>query len=254
MSFVLTSSNELLLSMIDISQSDYNLILTAIGYPAVKESDLEITKADILEYIVKPCVRQYWKWFPKTLIESKYVSASVAVFPFPNKDTFGVLDCRMNPYNTDYGRSSSPFLNAINYHEGHHRMYGTPYDYGMTEAELSKRAWDISRASYLRAVNIEVDRNNREVRIFTNDIGEVIITWAMISESFEDIPIKAKDEVIQLCQCYLLRFMADLRGQISQDDSGTSFDISGFNDRADALEDKVMTAWKGRSKGTIARG
>lgn len=240
--------------MINISQSDYNLILTAIGYPAVKEADLELTKADILEYIVKPCVRQYWKWFPKTQIESHYVSSQVSTFPFPNKETFGVVACQFNPYNTDYGRSASPFVNYINYHEGHHRMYGTPYDYGMTEADISKRAWDISRASYLRSVRKEVDKNKREVRVYTNDIGEVVITWAMTSESFEDIPIDRKDEVIQLCQCYLLRFMADLRGQISQDDSGTSFDVSGLNERADQLEEKVMTVWKARSKVVIERG
>ena len=240
--------------MIDINVSDYNRILSAVGFPTVAESDLELTKADILQYVVEPCVRQYYSWFPIQNIQSYMISASEFQFPFPDENTFGVVDIRLNPYNTDYARSSSPFLNAINYHQGDVRKYGTRYDYGMTEANISKRAWDIARASYLRATRYEVDQNNKIVRGYSNDIGELIITWAEMSDNFNNIPWNRKEEVINLCQSALLRYLVIIRDQITTDVGGTEFNTQVLSDRADSLEEKVMNKWKALSKVVVLRG
>lgn len=240
--------------MIDINVSDYNRILSAVGFPTVAESDLELTKADILQYVVEPCVRQYYSWFPIQNIQSYMISASEFQFPFPDENTFGVVDIRLNPYNTDYARSSSPFLNAINYHQGDVRKYGTRYDYGMTEANISKRAWDIAQASYLRATRYEVDQNNKIVRGYSNDIGELIITWAEMSDNFNSIPWNRKEEVINLCQSALLRYLVIIRDQITTDVGGTEFNTQVLSDRADSLEEKVMNKWKALSKVVVLRG
>lgn len=240
--------------MIDVPILDYNRILSVIGFPTVTEEDLDISKADILQYMVEPCVRQYYSWFPLQNVQSYMISASEFQFSFPNENTFGVVDIRLNPYNTDYGRSSSPFLNAINYHQGEVRKYGTRYDYGMTEANISKRAWDIAQASYLRATRYEVDQNNKIVRGYSNDIGELIITWAETSDDFKKIPWNRKEEVINLCQAALLRYMAMIRGQISIEGTGTEFDTGILIERADALEEKVMNKWKSLSKVVVLRG
>ena len=240
--------------MIDINVSDYNRILSAVGFPTVAESDLELTKADILQYVVEPCVRQYYSWFPIQNIQSYMISASEFQFPFPDENTFGVVDIRLNPYNTDYARSSSPFLNAINYHQGDVRKYGTRYDYGMTEANISKRAWDIAQASYLRATRYEVDQNNKIVRGYSNDIGELIITWAEMSDNFNNIPWNRKEEVINLCQSALLRYLVIIRDQITTDVGGTEFNTQVLSDRADSLEEKVMNKWKALSKVVVLRG
>ena len=240
--------------MINISVPDYNRILSAVGYPVVTESDLELSKADIEQNIIEPCVRQYYSWFPLKNIQSYMISAAEFKFKFPNDNVFGVLDARLNPYNTDYGRSSSPFLNAINYHQGEVRKYGTRYDYGMTEANISKRAWDIAQASYLRALRVEVDQNNREVRGFSNDVGEVIITWAETSDDFSKIPWNRKEEVINLCQANLLRLLSMIRGQISTGTGDVEFNTQLLDDRADKLEEKVMNKWKAMSKVVVMRG
>ena len=240
--------------MIDINVSDYNRILSAVGFPTVAESDLELTKADILQYVVEPCVRQYYSWFPIQNIQSYMISASEFQFPFPDENTFGVVDIRLNPYNTDYARSSSPFLNAINYHQGEVRKYGTRYDYGMTEANISKRAWDIAQASYLRATRYEVDQNNKIVRGYSNDIGELIITWAEMSDNFNNIPWNRKEEVINLCQSALLRYLVIIRDQVTTDVGGTEFNTQVLSDRADSLEEKVMNKWKALSKVVVLRG
>ena len=240
--------------MIDINVFDYNRILSAVGFPTVAESDLELTKADILQYVIEPCVRQYYSWFPIQNIQSYMISASEFQFPFPDENTFGVVDIRLNPYNTDYARSSSPFLNAINYHQGDVRKYGTRYDYGMTEANISKRAWDIAQASYLRATRYEVDQNNKVVRGYSNDIGELIITWAEMSDNFNNIPWNRKEEVINLCQSALLRYLVIIRDQITTDVGGTEFNTQVLSDRADSLEEKVMNKWKALSKVVVLRG
>lgn len=239
--------------MIDIPLLDYNRILTSAGFPVIREEDLELSKADILQYIIEPCVRQYYSWFPIKKIQSFMVSSADFRFPFPNENTFGVVDVRFNPQNTGFGRSNSPFLNAINFHNSA-RKYGTRYDYGMTEAEISKRAWDITRASALRSLRFEVDQGAREIRGFSNDVGEVIVTWAETSDDFNAIPWNRKEEVINLCQASLLRFLVTVRGQITTDVGGTEFDNSVLSDRADQLEEKVMTKWKALSKVVVIRG
>lgn len=237
-----------------ISTIDYNRILTVVGYPVVSEEDLEISKADILEFIIEPAVRQYYTWFPIRNIQSFMIGSSIGEYKFPTDATFGVLDVRLNPQNTGYGRTSSPFLNSLNFQQNSARRYGTRNDYGFLDADIVKRSWDISRASQLRSVRFEVDANSRLLRVFSNDVGELVITWAETSDDFDEIPWNRKEEVINLAQAGLLRFLAMVRGQITVDVGGTEFDTGILTERANALEEKVMTKWKALSKVVVLRG
>ena len=75
-----------------------------------------------------------------------------------------------------------------------------------------------------------------------------------MSNNFENIPWNRKEEVINLCQAALLRYLVTLRGQINIEGSGTEFDTSVLSERADALEEKVMNKWKSLSKVVVLRG
>lgn len=239
--------------MIDIPALDYNFILKAVGYPVVKEEDLEYNKEEILTYIIEPVVRSYFSWFPITETESHYVGAADFEFPFPSDDTFGVVDVRLNPNNSTIGVSSSPFLNAMNFHIGSRKKYGTDYDYGMEEAYYLKHSYDLSRIDDLRALKVEVDKNNRKVKGFANDNGELIITWAKSSNDFNKIPFDRKNEVLQLCQAELMRSIALIRSQLDPG-TGVTLNTDEFISRADSLEEKVMNKWKALSKVVVIRG
>lgn len=238
--------------MMQIPPKDYNRIMKAVGYPVVKEQDLEYTKAEIIELIIEPIVETYYIWFPYRQIESKSVGVGEFEFDFPSKDVFGVEDIRFNPDMGGHGKTNSPFVNAINYTIANYNQYGTRYDYGMEAASYMEDSYDRTKMNNLRAVRFDIDSNARKVRGYSNDVGEIVITWKLMSYDFANIPLERRKEVIELCQAELMRSVALIRGQID-DGSGTTLNTDDLISRADALEEKVWTKWKAMSKVAILR-
>ena len=240
--------------MINIEAQDYNKIISVLGYPVVKEDDLELTKNEILVYLIEPVVRKYYSWFPLKKIESKMIGTGNFEFEFPDDDVFSCVDVRLNP--ESYGintRSVNPFINQIYYNKNTYAsMYGTPYDYGVEAAKYLERAYDLSKLDQLRAIRFDIDMNRRILSGFSNDRGELLITWAKMSNDFNKIPINRKDEVIELCQAEILNYFAMLRSQI-QTGTNVDFNVDGFTSRAKDLEDRVMNKWKALSKTVIIR-
>ena len=238
--------------MIQIPIKDYYRIIKAVGYPVIKEDDLEFTKEEIIELIIEPIVETYYIWFPHRRLDSKQVGVGSFCFPFPDKDVFGVEDIRFNPDMAGNGKTNSPFINAINYNVANYNLYGTNYDYGYEAASFMEDSYDRTKINNLRAVRFDIDSNAREVRGYSNDVGEILITWKVMSHDFANIPIERKKEVIDLCQAELMRSVAMIRGQID-DGSGTTLNTDELTSRADALEEKVWTHWKAISKVVILR-
>jgi len=98
-----------------------------------------------------------------------------------------------------------------------------------------------------------VDESNRKITGYTNITGELIITWAKHSYNFNEVPLSKLKDVIKLSQSILLRTLGMLRSQVN---SGTSneFNYQSFIDRADKLEEDVMTRWRGLTKVVLIRG
>ena len=238
--------------MMQIPLKDYNRILKAVGYPVVKEKDLEYTKDEIIELIIEPIVETYYIWFPYRKIESKQVGVGDFCFEFPSKDVFGVEDIRFSPHMNGYGKTNSPFVNAINYNVETYNQYGTRFDYGVEAASFMEDSYDRTKLNNLRAVRFDIDSNARTVRGYSNDVGEIIITWKLMSYDFANIPIERRKEVIELCQAELMRSVATIRGQID-DGSGTTLNTDDLMSRADALEEKVWAHWHAISKVVILR-
>lgn len=239
-------------STLQIPTKDFNKIIKAIGYPAVKLEDIEFSKEEIIELIVEPIVENYYIWFPLRLKKSYNVGEGEYTFDFPNKDTFGVEDIRFRPGINSHGKTDSPFVNSMNYKINHYNQYGTRFDYGVEAASYLEESYDRTKVNNLRGVAFDIDKNARKVTVRTNDIGEVIITWSQLSYDFNNIPFDRKIEVIELCQAELLRSVAMIRNQID-DGSGVTLNTDDFISRADALEEKVRTHWKAISKVVVLR-
>ena len=239
-------------AQIQLSEKDFNRIIKSVGYPVVKLDDLEYTKEEILELIVEPIVETYYIWFPKKKIESKQVGVGDFEFVFPDESVFGVEDIRFTPHLNGFGRTSSPFVNAINYHMADHNLYGTRYDYGAEAASFMEDSYERTKMNNLRAIRFDIDEDDRVIRGYSNDVGEIVITWKLMSYDFNNIPIKKKNEVIELCQAELMRSVALIRGQID-DGSGVTLTADELNSRADALEEKVWTHWKSISRVVVLR-
>ena len=238
--------------MIEIPTKDFNRIIKAVGFPVVRLEDIEYSKQEIIELIIEPIVETYYTWFPIRESESKFVGIGDFEFAFPDKATFGIEDVRFNPNINRFGRTDSPFVNSMNYQIANHNMYGTDYDYGMEEASYLNASYERTKLNNLRAIRFDVDKNARVVKGYSNDVGEIIITWKKMSNDFIDIPIEMKREVIELCQAELMRSVAMIRGQID-DGTGTTLNSDDLMSRADALEEKVWNHWKAISKVVILR-
>ena len=200
-------------AQIEISEKDFNRIVKAVGYPVVKLDDLEYTREEIIDLIVEPIVETYYIWFPKKRIESKQVGVGSFEFEFPDPSVFGVEDIRFSPHLNGFAKTTSPFVNAVNYHAAEWHEYGTPFDYGVEAASFMEDSYERTKMNNLRAVRFDIDSNDRVVRGYSNDVGEIVITWKIMSYDFKDIPIEKKKEVIELCQAELMRSVALIRGR-----------------------------------------
>lgn len=236
-----------------ISDQEYFEILTEVGYPVVKEDDLEFTQEEIKNYFIFPALREFFIWFPKIQIQSVYVSSEFSI-DFPDDDTYGIVDARISTATSGNGRTGSPFMNSVLFKQGgmSSHKYGTDNDYGISEARYMERAFTKASQNYVRAKSIQVDHANRKLKGYTTVNGELMIDWAKSSQDFNDVPFIRKTDVINLAKSKVLKGFSMLRSQLSSD-VGVEFNTSDFLSRADDLENKVMDKWKSISKVTIHR-
>lgn len=236
-----------------ISDSDYQEILSELGFPVVSQDILEFSRDHIEDVFIFPAMREYFSWFPLKLVQSVRITGDFTL-DFPDEFTYGVIDARIST-GGEGAASGSPFLNEImikqrsGYGGG---MYGTPYDYGFTEARYMERSLQQAQMNTQRVKRLDIDEGNRTVTGYSNVSGELIITWAKYSDDFATIPFRRKTEVINLAKANVLRGFAMLRGQFSSD-INVDFNADVFSRRADELYEKTMNKWKRMTKVVISR-
>jgi len=235
-----------------ISDSDYQEILSEIGFPVVSLETLEFSKEHIEDNFIFPAMREYFTWFPLKAVESVHISGNFSL-DFPDEFTYGVVDARIATGMAGV-RSDSPFLNEvlIKQRTGSMGMYGTPYDYGMMDASYMERSYKQAQMNYQRVKRLDIDENNRVVTGYSNITGELVITWAKFSDDFSSVPFRRKTEVINLAKSNVLRGFAMLRGQFNSD-INVEFNADVFERRAEDLYEKTMNKWKRLTKVAISR-
>ena len=241
--------------MITIQESEYKQIISELGYPVVKEEDLEFSRQDIQDLFIYPAMREYFTWFPKELETAQSISNRFEI-PFPDEYTYGIVDSRLNTSASGADVTASPFMNELVFNSrgsSGRGMYGTRNDYGMTAASFMERSERRAMNDYSKSYKISVDNSNKRVVGYTNVMGELAITWAKFSEDFEDIPFRRKSEVIDLSKSNALKGFAMLRGQMNTD-IGVEFDTGMFEDRATSLREEVLEKWKSMTKVVVIRG
>lgn len=258
---------------ISISNQYFQEILSAAGYPLTTLSDLgefalngadsstnqeSSIRKNILDLVVWPSMREYYKWFPIEYIVEYSAEDSFEV-DFPDPDVFCVVDVRLNTAGFGVRDSVNPFVNnsvyrAVNstssYGGG---MYGTPYDYDMRQARIYDRAERQSIIDTNKAFRANIDPQNRKVKGFSNMMGKLVITWGKLSENFDKIPYNRLDEVIKLCKSNLLDHIGRVRG-MQQSNLPNSFNYQLLLDTAKEWRKDVVDKWQKMSKIVIIRG
>src|SRR5208282_1440973 len=236
----------------------YNMILTSVGVPIISIEDLtggKMSDNDIKNFLIFPAMQLYFRFFPKINIQ-EYMISTVFSFPFPNDNTFGVRDARLNTQLIGGGMVyNNPFIDELFVQRTLSRSigkYGTKNSYDFTESKITEMMERQGAMESNKAFTCRPDPTTRTLSGFTNVIGKLKVSWAEFSQDWNDIRFERRLEVVDLARAYVLRFFGDLRKQVS---GGMPAELTGddFLAKADKYEEKIIDAWKNFSKVVILR-
>lgn len=242
--------------MLTLPDTIYRRIITCIGYPVLTEADFKVTSTDIKELFILPAIKDmYFKRFPLKEHSSYEVTTTFDI-PFPDDDTWGVLNVSLNTaaFSTAQ-KSGNPLINEINIKQSGGAgvgVWGTENDYGMTQALYDQRSYQGSNKATYQAFKKIIDYPNRKITGYTNTMGTISITWAKYSEDWANVDYRFQEDVIQLAQSYILQYFGDLRNQMN---TNMPDEVNGdaFVDRADELYKRVTEKWAKYPKISIVR-
>lgn len=248
-----------------ISDEDLNTVLTEAGVPFITIDELEFTREQILEQMIKPAMKEYFKWYPIIQIEKYVLTNNTIDIPIPPW-AFTAKRAYINPGYPINSNIKNPTLRyfdevllaassrgawanpSINYKKKQ-GFVGTG-DYATFILEKAVRQGAVNYGSRTR-VNINVHRGS--ITGYCTKSGLIEIEWAQWSNQWEDILFNRQIEVRKLACAYVLRALGMLRAQQEASSPG-KLDYSYFLARADKLEEEVTQLWQSAAKVVIVRG
>lgn len=231
-----------------------NQIKVCLAFP--KEDNLLLDDSQIKELCVEPALREYFTKFPIRETQSVYkgTDSSVTV-PFPDNYTFGVVDCRMvDVGNTTFG-TGSDFWNIVAFNTfggGNvttNGKYGSAYGQpnynpnGLLETRELYRNRMKSNQNQYTTIKFIPDFNKREVYVYSNQCGNVNITWTKFSEDFSSVKFQYINDVVDLAKARLMNHFADTAGIITDSNLEITINVDALTSKATELRDKVIEKW-----------
>jgi len=257
-------------STITITTDELNMIFSEAGVPFIKFEELEFTQEEFLDNVVRPCLYEYYKWFPIITIGKYPMTTQGFEIPFPDPvgahTTFGVHRAYVNPgypISMDKGNPISRYFDEVILSTSSQGSFANPAinwkkkqgyaNTGSFSTFIMERAVRQGVINYGARTRVRTDIQNGKVIGYANKMGLLEIEWATLSTDWDDIPFNRRSEARELATAKVLRTLAMLRSQVKTTDMGT-IDYSGFLARADKLEEKVIALWQAASKVIIIRG
>ena len=251
---------------VKIPDEIFTQILTCMGAPFITFAhdgedpagfDLELTKSQIEEFIIKQAMHDYFRWFPIETYTTVSVSGPFEV-QFPNEYTFFAKDVRMTTNLMMYGPTGNAlvderFIQTTGglYGRG---MYGTRNDYGMNTANITRRLEMQSFTDKYKTFKWRVLENQRKVAGFSNIAGTMEITWASFSDDWSYVAFSQQQDVIKLCQGRILEYFGHLRLQDEVPDAPITLQAQPLIDHGKELVTEVYEKWQNFTVPIIARG
>lgn len=231
-------------------------ILKEVGYPVVTLDVLPYTMDDLKNLFIWPAMRDYFKHFP--IMHYSYIQAGGDFsVDFPTADTFDLVDARLNsnvettpvPTGNPFVDSGQIITQGYSYSSGN--KYGTRNNYGLPMTYHDNRAQYQGIKLAFAASRFNVDVQNRTVSGYVNVGGKVNFTWARYSNNFASIPFVKETDVLQLASSYLLRNFGNM--MIMRASETNELDGATLVDRADVIEEKIITKWNETTKPVVIR-
>lgn len=233
---------------ITIDNKYLNQIKKVLAFPGVNE--LLLNDTQVKELIISPVLEQYFTKFPRRAEETRQINGEVFI-PFPDVQTFGVLDCRVTDIGMVGGTGGS-FWDIIAFQTsgGSISVNGTGA-YGrknynpsglMYQKDMQRQKFKSQQNTYT-TIKSRVDIDNRQLICYTSVSGQLNITWAKYSENFADVRFERRNDVVKLCQAELLHHLADSASILADSGLEVTINTDALKSRADELRDGIWERW-----------
>ena len=250
--FIPYKEEELNSSTVVISDIEYKTIMTDLGAPFIRDDELEYTRQEIADFMLKPALEEYFKWFPKVLIVNYPITTSNVIeqeFPTGAYEvvhvgvtqgiTNGSSNILLRYFDEVVWTAQSPMLGHVG---GRKAPRSLGQDFG---SMMMDRAVRQGMINYGTRVHHDVYRKDgkRYLRAYSNKMGTMQVHYAMHTLDWEDVEYARRPELRELARAYILRAFGSLRSQAKADIPG-AVDYSEWIRRAEDLQTKVISEWK----------
>lgn len=231
---------------ISIATRDLDLIKSVLAWPCTE--NVLLSDEQIKQVILYPAMMEYFTKFP-LITRDQFAISNRLEIPFPDRYTYGVMDCRVVGKFAQTGGRAPAFWNMVLFNKYAPFASGTYSSKfrGYNPNGLKQQTWAYRQVfdTYGNAgtFHYEIDKVNRSVIVDANSSGFVEVQWAKWSNNFEDVEYPRRIEVINLAQSNLLQHTVDAL-QISQETSSeVQLGIAEMQTRATELRERVMQKW-----------
>lgn len=249
---------------ISISEEELNTILLEVGIPFITFEELEYSREDILKYMIKPAMKEYFKWFPIITIENHPIVGTNFDIPIPPY-AFTASRVYLNPgypITSNTGNPLARYFDEVLMSISPRGSIATPnlnsgrrqgfVDVDNFSTYIMERAARQGVVNYGSRTRVRVQVQQGRIKGYTTKRGMLEIEWAQNSTDWDDIPFNRQSEVRELAKAYILRGFYMLRTQAKSDIPGV-VNYDHFNTRANTLEEKIITLWREATKAVIIR-
>lgn len=254
--------------VVRISDDDYMICMSPIGYPFITDEELEYSKEQIINLAIKPALQEYFHWLPKVEIQTYGINTgSTLTVPFPN-GAYDIVhysiqqagsigsgavtntlwrsleDSAYGVYNLA-GMSGSYFGNA-----SPHTSLSSSNNY------LLSRAATQGMINYYQRAHIDKFKENGQMyaRMYSLKGGTAEVHWAMETLDFNDIEYAQRNNVINYVSANIKLLFANLRRQAKGDIPG-QYDYNAWISESNETKEKILGEWKALVKSSgVMRG
>lgn len=262
---------EIQTSSIVIPQDELDIIMAEVGIPFAKYDELEISKAQIGDVILRPVFEEYFKRFPliqPEQLQAQYAGTNGSRFEVPvPPEAFGAtrvvilqgVQAGSKPGNPFHFFASevmwaggSPGSTYPGVRSGQGPRYANLQGFGANALDRAARQGIVN---YATRIHFRIQRNKKGERKLighSNKIGLIEVHWAHMSNDWADIDFNRRGEVRKLATARVLRYLGMIRNQVKSNIPG-AIDFATFISRAKELEDDVMNFWNSMTFPVIIR-
>lgn len=228
---------------LQITDEDYREILTSLGAPFLQDLELEYTREEISELAIRPALRHFFKWCPKTRPEVISVTTQVQNVLMPS-DAYSVIGLSLQQSGSSaVGDATSPFMYAYEQYmwgggtssgiTGIYSGFGAPkMNLNGSNSLIYNRAAAQAYTNYVRRVHYEGPYEiktkeiakelggtvgDKYITVYSNVQGSFNIWWGIKSLNFSDVPFNQKDNAIKLATAKVKQLFGNLRRQSKSD-------------------------------------